>query len=191
MVSKLINNLASLSWQYCFKHDQYIDKLHNRKIRLEFTDLNTSFTLHFFKDKLVLTDEQPDISVSGSVASFIKLKTDKSANNMNFSGDLEILEDLNKLLENIDIEHILSYFLGDKMAYFSSKLSNKLLSRLVKTRDQLSFSLTEFLLYDQKLFANKTEFKNFSQDVDKLYYSADKLISQINRSNDGTTENQR
>lgn len=136
-----------------------------------------------------ITEQKADTVISGEIQSLLRIiraKGDNSAlfnNNIEISGDIQLLEKLKNIMQQIDIdwETQLSKYIGDTGAYQSIRLANKLYEQKQAIKQKLSTHTKDYLHHESDLLANKEQFDDFSNQIAELRNATDRIEARINQ----------
>jgi ubiquinone biosynthesis accessory factor UbiJ len=160
---------------------------HNGKvIEITIKELHFSFFLVIRPEKIyVFSTYQPaDAAISGSLLTLVKqLQTNADASKLRVAGDMELVQDLQRLIQNLDIDwqEYLSCIIGDvaanKVAYFMQQLKATTLIHKQRTLEDFR----EFLQEEQRFLPTCEEVEDFYEEIMALRNSIDRLEARLQR----------
>jgi len=130
---------------------------------------------------------EPDATISGSIASLIRLsQADDSASAMLESdveilGNMSVAQGFSKLLSeaSIDWEEILSQWIGDIAAYQVGSRVRQGYDWLDESQGAMKANLAEYLSEESRLVAAEAEIATYIEDVDHLRMDTDRLAARL------------
>ncbi len=133
---------------------------------------------------LLATDE---CWVSLSIFAIDKLKQNSQmtklikSGQLDFAGDLSILQALSKLFDQLelDIEEILSHYLGDVAAYNLNQAGQKVVSDLAQQAELLKHTFADAALDEKKVAVRGILVANFCDQVNELKSGYDRAEARL------------
>ena len=129
----------------------------------------------------------PDATISGSLASLVRLgQSEDSASAMlesdvEISGDMRVAEGFSRMLSeaSIDWEDLLSKIVGDIPAYQAGSTVRKGNEWVSETVDAMKNNVAEYLSEESRMVPAKAEINQFMEDVDDLRMAGDRLEARL------------
>jgi len=131
--------------------------------------------------------DTPDATISGSIASLIRLsRSEDSASAMlesdvEISGDMRVAEGFSRLLSeaSIDWEELLSKVIGDIPAYQIGSTVRKGNEWAAETTEAMKLNAAEYLSEESRMVPAKAEIAMYMEAVDDLRMSVDRVEARI------------
>ena len=178
--------------------------LHDKIIQLHINTLDINVYSLVGAEDIQLLGEYagtPDATISGSLASLVKLsQSDDSASTMlesdvEISGDMRVAEGFSRMLSeaSIDWEELLSKLVGDIPAYQAGSTVRKGNEWVSETVDAMKSNVAEYLSEESRMVPAKAEVNQFMEEVDDLRMAGDRLDARLklleaNRSGDSSAK---
>lgn len=188
LFSNFINKLISLDIETKSK----IVCLNNKNIIIEISNLNIEIWCLVNNTQIKLSlmpcDKEASVKLIGTSSDYIKALLSKSKNPMdkfkgiNISGELETAQILQNIISNLDIdwEEHLSKYTGDIAANEIGKFVEKTKNKIKNVSAEILGMTEEYIKYEKRLVANKTNITKFITEVDELRDNVERLEARIN-----------
>lgn len=160
-------------------------ELDGRKIAVELDDLLLVVGVAIKRDRVALEDDEtePDARVSGRLSSMLAAARSGSARGLNVGGDAEVVQSLARAMSRLPAAtwERIAQSIGDLPARGLERLARGALAMFDNTRERLGSNLSEYLQYELRAVACRTEVEDFLGDVDRLRSDAERLAKRIER----------
>ena len=187
MIEKALNTYLHLDGEAFAKNTN----LHNKLIQLHIKGLDVDlYSLVGSDDIQVMSEYQgtPDATISGSVASLIRLSASKDSakamleSDVDISGELRVAEGFSRMLSeaSIDWEELLSKVVGDIPAYQAGSTVRAGNGWLTETSEAMKRNTAEYLSEESRMVPAKAEVNGYMEAVDDVRMSIDRLEARIN-----------
>ena len=180
------------------------EALQSKIIQLHINSLDINIYSLVGTDDIQLLGEYagtPDATISGSLASLVRLSQSKDSASAMLESDVEILGDMrvaegfSRMLSeaSIDWEELLSKIVGDIPAYQAGSTVRKSNEWVSETIDAMKHNVAEYLSEESRMVPAKAEVAQFMEAVDDLRMASDRLEARLKlleakRSGDSPTQ---
>lgn len=194
----MIKTLAIATLESAINHYLALDphtintlaSLEGKVILLEITDWPFKLFLLPTKSGFTLMtnyEEKANTIIKGKLFSLIKYSATTMTTSSSFSeeveisGDMELGENIRKILRNIDIdwEEHLSTITGDVIAHQAGNLARDFFAWGRNTAENMQHNLTEYLQEEAQQLPPKEELHDFYNSVDELRSQTERLAARI------------
>ena len=162
--------------------DNFLSEINNKKIKINFKDINYSTILHISDNTIIILDEEGNydvelITTPATLALFILSKgSDKFSSKIIINGDIDTANKFNNFLSSSEkIKEILIHLIGKEK---TKDIEKGIKSLTVFFNDIFSSStsdLVDFLTDDLTVLPSKSDVNQFLDEVDSLKSRTDKL----------------
>lgn len=202
LLSATIELAANQALSWSSNRDSVLRPLNNKTCIIYIQEIEQAFIFKFNQhDISVFNDpdriyssmpaelEDNECWVSLSLFVLDKLKQNSQltqlikAGQLDFSGDLTILQSVSKVFSviELDLEEVLSKYVGDVAAYQIGSSGKKAWSFASKNFSMLVQTLSEAALDEKEIAVRKIMVSNFSDEVAQLRSDAERLEARIRR----------
>lgn len=131
-------------------------------------------------------DDEPDVSLSGSLLSLASLATGEAAirsGAVEIRGDAELAQSFRELLQfgRPDLEEELSAFIGDAPAHGVGDVARRIGAWSRDARDTMRQNISEYLQEESRTVPSRHEVEAFQRDVDALRDDVARLNARMQR----------
>ena len=197
VIETAINKALTLS----SNANQVLSPLHGKVCVIYLQELSHSLCFHFDATRVdVLADSNQAYNnmpedlpsnycwVSVSVFALDKLKQNNQltklikSGQLDFAGDLSILQNVSALFSNIDIdlEEVMSNYIGDPAAYQLNATGKQVITALKHQFGLLANTLSDAALDEKPIAVRHIMVVNFSDEVNELRAATDRLEARLN-----------
>ena len=166
--------------------------LHNKHIKIEFTDLHAAFFLSFQENHIAVLEDlhQPaNTIISGTLRSFLIVAMNKGSqsavfqNNMTVSGDIAIAEKLSSLFKHIQIdwEAHLAQLTGDTLAHQIAYHTKQLKNVTHRIVGQLKNTVKDYVFHEARYLPTTEDIEQLYLDIAVLKQDTERLEARIKR----------
>lgn len=160
----------------------------SRRIKINFTDLQYKVTATFIDTdlKLSTSDEEADLTISGTTLSLVKLGQQPDhlfSKDIAIHGDVQFAKQLQDVLEQFefDWEALLAKFTGDTLAYPIAQGLRQISNWAKENHQSMQLTIAEYLREEARLLPDKSEVAPLLSAVDTLRADIDRLEARIKR----------
>lgn len=168
-----------------------IAALHGKIVEIIITPLDVRFFIRFANRRMELHDtcaEAADTTIHSSPIGLIRLSMLPASqarslfnDKVRLSGDIELGQNVKKLIDELDIdwEGHLAHFTGDVVAHQIGSLFRQGKAFHQKIRQNLQYSLSNYLQEETRLFPPREEADDLFHDIDQLSLDVERLEAQL------------
>jgi len=164
--------------------------LSGKVIKIEFSDWNATLYLFPGADGIQLQnyyEGEVDATIKGSPISLLRMsvareeKTAEIAKEMSITGDVELAQTLNHILQQIEIdwEEVLSRCVGDTLAHQMSKVFQSFKQWKKSTLISIRRNVADYLQEESRQLPAKQEVEDFFADIAELQHDVARLEARI------------
>ncbi|MDN5864550.1 MAG: hypothetical protein L0I62_04955 [Gammaproteobacteria bacterium] len=160
-------------------------ELDGRAISVELEDLGLLAGVTVSGDRLLLQEggSETDARVSGRLPSLLAAARSGTARGLAVNGDAEVVQGLARIMSRLPAAtwERLARTIGDVPARGLERLARGMFDVFDDTRKRLETNLAEYLQYELRAVASRTEVEDFLGEVDRLRSDADRLSKRLDR----------
>lgn len=160
-------------------------ELDGRKITVELTDLSLVTSVAIAGDQIILDDDAlvPDAEVSGHLSSLLAAARSGTARGLSVNGDAEMVQGLARAMSRLPgaTWERIACTIGDVPARGLERFAHGVLNLVEGTGERIGANLSEYLQYELRAVASRTEVEVFTSEVDTLRSDAERLAKRIER----------
>ena len=185
---KYINKILSLDEETLCALNKFNDKI----IAFEFVNTKIKLYITSFEHGLSINtkcNRAPDVLIKSSPTDFIKtmLSSKYGATDvpidMQVVGDTILAQDFQKIMRNleIDLEDLLSKWIGDTLAYQIGQLTRKAENFTYTAVETLMIDVSEYLRFEIEMLPDELLVEEFSKEVDLLRNDVELVSKRIDK----------
>ncbi len=152
-----------------------LNKLQHKLLQLKITTLDLDIYLMFHSDRVEVLEDfaaEPDATIAGPPFSMLSLAGggDVSNSSVEISGDVELAQQVSRMLQQIDIdwEEHFSKITGDAVAHQLGNIARGIQRFTTRSRDSMQSNTADYLRDETGHLPHDWELESFSNDVDDL-----------------------
>lgn len=152
-----------------------LNKLQHKLLQLKITTLDLDIYLLFHSDRVEVLEDfaaEPDATIAGPPFSMLSLAGggDVSNSSVEISGDVELAQQVSRMLQQIDIdwEEHFSKITGDAVAHQLGNIARGIQRFTTRSRDSMQSNTADYLRDETGHLPHDWELESFSNDVDDL-----------------------
>lgn len=157
-----------------------LNKLQHKLLQLKITTLDLDIYLLFHSDRVEVLEDfasEPDATIAGPPFSMLSLAGggmagggDVSNSSVEISGDVELAQQVSRMLQQIDIdwEEHFSKITGDAVAHQLGNIARGIQRFTTRSRDSMQSNTADYLRDETGHLPYDWELESFSNDVDDL-----------------------
>ncbi len=192
MITNLLASIGSRFLRLDPDALQRLQEFEGKLICLELAGIDRKLYLSAGETGIVIrevSEHEPDVTLTGSPISFAELGlrglnvTLFREGKMKISGDIELGQKVQRFIEEVDIdwEEVLSRYIGDLAAHQTGNLFRGLNNWRLNAHQTAERNVSEFLQEEVRLLASASSVARFSNAVDDLRSTVDRLEQRVQR----------
>jgi ubiquinone biosynthesis protein UbiJ len=166
-----------------------LDQFEQRCIAIHIKDFNQIITMLVIEQQIQLStdsEQSADLTITANALTLIKLGNNPDnlfSAEIDIHGDVQFAKQLRDLLDGFDFdwEAQLAKLTGDTLAYPIAHGMRQFAAWAQNTHQSMQENIAEYLREEIRVLPDKSQIKDYMNDIDKLRADFDRIEARINR----------
>ncbi|NQZ53596.1 MAG: SCP2 sterol-binding domain-containing protein [Piscirickettsiaceae bacterium] len=166
-----------------------LDQFEQRCIAIHIKDFNQIITMLVIEQQIRLStdsEQSADLTITANALTLIKLGNNPDnlfSAEIDIHGDVQFAKQLRDLLDGFDFdwEAQLAKLTGDTLAYPIAHGIRQFAAWAQNTHQSMQQNIAEYLREEIRILPDKSQIKDYMNDIDKLRADFDRIEARINR----------
>lgn len=166
-----------------------LDQFEQRCIAIHIKDFNQIITMLVIEQQIQLStdsEQSADLTITANALTLIKLGNNPDnlfSAEIDIHGDVQFAKQLRDLLDGFDFdwEAQLAKLTGDTLAYPIAHGIRQFAAWAQNTHQSMQQNIAEYLREEIRILPDKSQIKDYMNDIDKLRADVDRIEARINR----------
>lgn len=166
-----------------------LDQFEQRCIAIHIKDFNQIITMLVIEQQIQLSaysEQSADLTITANALTLIKLGNNPDnlfSAEIDIHGDVQFAKQLRDLLDGFDFdwEAQLAKLTGDTLAYPIAHGMRQFAAWAQNTHQSMQENIAEYLREEIRILPDKSQIKDYMNDIDKLRADFDRIEARINR----------